>query len=223
MDAKSIGLQLMRRGNTEGARKHCEFVINRCGLGRGDEHLFVRWLTTSWDYFFNGVDFTWTMIKTYSDQCMLIFCDRYLYSLYPFMALAYYFMFGGLVRDNPESPVLDFIFPYLHNMSRDNVARRLPNTICQNIDVCSLDSEEGKKRIKAFTSKSIRRGTMTENCLNPELTIQHEYERSGHVLADLAVNHNAEGYIGSCPGKMPRVGLQSPGTVTHTSSRPVHV
>ena len=78
------------------------------------------------------------MIKTYSTRCMLISCDCYLYFLCPFIVFAYYLMIGGLYRDNLESPILDVIFSYLHNTSRDNVARCLTNTIRQNIDVCVL-------------------------------------------------------------------------------------
>ena len=73
------------------AMKHCEFVINRAGLGRGGEHLFLRWTGGNWDFFFNGFDITWTMIKTCSDQCMLLFCDRSLYCLCPFFSLGVLF------------------------------------------------------------------------------------------------------------------------------------
>ena len=213
----------MGHGNADSSRKHCEFVVNRIGLGRGGEHLFLRWLTTHWDYFFNGADTNWTMIKTYSDQCMLIFCDRYLYCLCPFMSFAYYFMFGGLYRANLESATMDFVFPYLHSTTRENVARRLTNVIRNNIDVCLLNKDDGKKRLKAFTSKSLRKGSMTENRLNPELTIEHEYERSGHVLADFSMNRNAEGYIGSCPAKnapggLAMAGYQNPHVVPYLYS-----
>ena len=87
MDAKSVAMSMIRQADEANAMKHCEFVINRVGLGRGGEHLFLRWTGGSWDFFFNGFDITWTTIKTCSDQCMLLFCDRSLYYLCPFFLL----------------------------------------------------------------------------------------------------------------------------------------
>lgn len=199
------------QADEDNAKKHCECVINRAGLGRGGEHLFLHWTGGSWDFFFNGLDITWTMLKTCSDQCMLLFCDRSLYCLCPFFSFGYYFMFGGLCRDNYDPVVHDFMFPHLHSMLRENVARRMTRAVRQHIDTSALALEEGRKRVKCFLSKSMRIGSMTENRVNQELDIEEEYERSGHIHPSLTVNPHAEGYIGSCPAKNAPAGLAMAG------------
>ena len=40
---------------------------------------------------------------------------------------------------------------------------------------------------------------MTENRANPDLSLQEEYERSGHTVKDLGTNPHAEGYVRSVP------------------------
>ena len=103
-------MSMIYQVDQDNSYKHCAFVINRAGLGRGGEHLFFRWTGGSWDFFFNGFDITWTMIKTCSDQCMLSFCDRSLYCLCPFFSLAYSFIYDGLCCEGLDPVVRNFCF-----------------------------------------------------------------------------------------------------------------
>ena len=52
---------------------------------------------------------------------------------------------------------------------------------------------------------------MTENRANPDLSLQEEYERSGHTVKDLGTNAHAEGYVGSVPAVNAPGGLASAG------------
>ena len=41
----------------------CEFLLNRTTIGRGGEHLFLRWDEAFFDYFYSTADFDWTLMK----------------------------------------------------------------------------------------------------------------------------------------------------------------
>ena len=107
-------MSMLRKGDAATIVKFCEFVINRFSLGRGGEHLFLRWNMGYWDFHFNGADLEWTMMKTIASQCMLYFCDRYLYCLCPYFAWACYFMYNGLEKAGIDAEIKDFVFPNLH-------------------------------------------------------------------------------------------------------------
>lgn len=59
-------------------------------------------------------------------------------------------------------------------------------------------SAESEARRKSFTSRSTRKGGMTEMRMNPDLNIKEEYGRSGHTILP-GGNANAEGYVESTP------------------------
>ena len=86
---------------------------------------------------------------------MLIFCDLELTYVCPFFGLGIYFMFGGLRRDGFSNVTKPFIYPYLHKLSREYVAKRITKNIRDNI------ASEARK--PNFTSRSCRKGVMTEN------------------------------------------------------------
>lgn len=108
-------------------------------------------------------------------------------------------MYGGLCREGLNPVVHDFVFPDLHAMQRENAA--MTRAICQHIDVSALSLMEGRNQIKCFTSKSVRKASMTKNRVNSELDIEEEYERSGHIHPSPGVNPHVEGYVGSCSAK----------------------
>ena len=93
----------------------------------------------------------------------------------------------------------DYMFPRLFNMQVQNVAKRLTNVLRDNMNVSSLTREEGEKRKAEFTSRSMRKGTMTENRVHPDLNMAEEYTRSGHSRNSANVNIDAEGYIEQTP------------------------
>ena len=176
----------------------------------------LRWNEGSYDHQFRAPDLDWAMFKQGENQCMLLFCDVSSYCLCPFFALAVYFLYGGLSRANVSDATKDFVFPHLHAMRRENVARRLTTSIRSHVDTGHMDDEAAKKRKKAFTSRSTRKGVMTENRINRDLSTQEEYSRSGHAMSDVH-NSSAEGYVESTPA------LNAPAGCAYAGHKDCHV
>ena len=89
----------------------------------------------------------------------------------------------------------DFIWPNRHDLQAKNAAKRLTATTRQNMDTSMLSSDQAQQRKNEFTSRSMRKGTMTENCVHPDLNMAEECTRSGHIKSNVNVNMDAEGYI----------------------------
>ena len=87
---------MIELANESNAKKLCKFVISRTAVGRGGEHMPLRWNEGTYDYYYMAPDLDWSMQKQLSCQCMLFFCDRLSYALCPFFALGVYFLYGGL-------------------------------------------------------------------------------------------------------------------------------
>ena len=122
MDSKSIAMSMIKQANTENSKKLCEFIVSRTAVGRGGEHMPLRWNEGQYDYYFMAPDFDWSIMKQSSRQCMLFFCDLYSYALCPFFALGAYFLYGGLCRAGVSDAISDFVFPYLHKIQQDGIA-----------------------------------------------------------------------------------------------------
>ena len=171
VDCVSITMSMIRNPTPVNVRKLIEFNLNRAGLGRGGEHAFCRWNECTYDHFFRCADMTWHQLKTTGQQCMLFPMDFSHYCLCIYLAFAVYFMHGGIERNQCDPRVKDYVFPYLHNMKKEGVARKLTNTIRQHIDVTNMSTEDAKKHKGCYTSRSVRKGSMTENRLHPDLCI----------------------------------------------------
>lgn len=189
VDAKTISMSMIRKGDKKSSGDLLELSMVRHGVGRGGEHVYLRWNEATYDPFFRAPDFDWKMSKQSDRQCMVMFCDRHLYCLCPFFAFGVSFMFGGARRASFSAAVKDFVFPYLHSINKDGVARKVTTAIQNNIP--------NESRRKAFTSRSTRKGAMTEMRMNRDLVTQEEYARSGHTAP--GSNTNAEGYVESTP------------------------
>ena len=192
VDAKTVASSFIEKGNKKNCHILAEFNLTRHAIGRGGEHLLLRWAEANYDEHFEAPDFDWPIVKQNETQCMLIFCDRQLYQLCTFFGFAVYFLFDGLRRTGVSDAAKGYVFPGLHNIRKDGVAGRLTRNI-QSI----LKPIFGDEVAKQTTSRSTRKGAMTENRDNQDLTTQEEYARSGHTASDM--NPNAEGYIESTP------------------------
>ena len=214
VDAKSIATSMIKNGKRDTAKdagKLLEFTLCRHAIGRGGEHAFLRYNEGTYDWNFNAPDFDWSIIKQTERQCMLFFCDRFLYCLCPFFAFGVYFLFGGPRRDGCSDATRDFIFPHLHSIRKDSVAAGL---------TASMRAHIPKDERHRFTSRSTRKGCMTENRIHPDLSLQEEYARSGHTHAS-GSNKNAEGYIESTPAMNAPGGMAIAGYVNcHTPPQP---
>jgi hypothetical protein len=185
-----MAMSMIKRGEQKDATSLTEFSVSRHAVGRGGEHNLLRWNEARYDPFFCAPDFNWNIQKQGVRQCMLLFCDWYLYCLCPFWAFAVFFMYGGARRSNYPDEYKDFVFPYLHSIRSDGVARPITTAMQQNI--------KNEVHHKSFTSRLTCKGGMTEMQMNPDLNIKEEYGRSGHTILP-GGNTNAEGYIESTP------------------------
>ena len=188
VDCKTIAKSMILEGNKYSLQKLAEFNLTYQCIGRGGEHLYLRFPECCYDSFFQVPDFEWTMIKQKSTKCALLFMDRKDYCLCPIWGLGAFFMFDGLLRGEFTGATRDYVFPGLHNLRKDKVANALTESIKRHIkkifpnDVAKLHSV-----------RSLRKGTMTMNRCNRSLSTQEEYARSGHTAPD--ANSHAEGYI----------------------------
>lgn len=90
VDAKTVAMAMIVEGTKASAQKLAEFTLCRAAVGRGGEHVFLRWSEGCWDDFFNAPDFDWAIIKQKDVKCTLLFGDRYLYCLCPLFGLGVY-------------------------------------------------------------------------------------------------------------------------------------
>ena len=76
-------------------------------------------------------------------------------------------MMGGLRCNGISKATSPFVFPYLHNMARNSVAKHMTTNIRAHIP-----NADDKKQ---FLSWSLRCGAMTENAANKQLTKELQY------------------------------------------------
>jgi hypothetical protein len=218
VDAKFIAMSLIKDMSVYNAQKLAEFALTRQAIGRGGEQVFLRWIEARWDEYFNAPDFDWPVIKQNVFKCILLFGDRYIYSLCPLFCLGVFMLFGGLRRDGSErtGAIVNYVFPSLHGMKQESVAASLTKMIKKYVK-----AQYGEKRSKAYSIRSTRKAAMTENRVQQDLNTQEEYSRSGHTAPEQ--NTNAEGYVEStaamsAPGGKALAGYLDPHAEVHPMS-----
>ena len=189
VDAKTIGMRMISKMDPGTARRFTEHTLGRNVIGRASEHLFARWDEGAYDSRFRCLDVDWQIIKQLDKQCMLMYCDLHLYCLCPIFAFGVFFLYGNLQRAGVSDVKKPFIFFYLQDVKQKSLSKRLTDTVREHCP----DPEQ--KRI--LSSKSTKKGVMTENRMNPDLSIKEELNRSGHTGSE--TNSNAEGYICATP------------------------
>ena len=93
-----------------------------------------------------------------------------------FFGLGVFFLLGGLRRSGVNDAVVDYFFPDLFNIQPNAVAKNLSNNISQHVKV-----KYGTEKAGETTTRSSRKGSMTEARTNRDLDRSHEYSRSGHT------------------------------------------
>ena len=96
-------------------------------------------------------------------------CDFY-HSLWCFFTLE-----KGLFRDNISKRASDFLFPTLHKLRNNSITSSLTRTIRDNLPggICN----EVKNY---FSSKSLRKGGVSELAFHPEIGVYESAGRTGH-------------------------------------------
>lgn len=97
----------------------------------------------------------------------------------------YWVVDKGLYREDINSNVDDFLFPKLHKIRDKTIAKNLTNLIREN-----LPASTPEKIKRGFTSRSIRKGGISELAMNRDVNQYSANVRSGHSLGT-----NQESYI----------------------------
>lgn len=176
VDALALSFSFVVNGSANSCHKLAEQNLCRNAIGRGGEHLFLRFDEAFWDELFRGLDLEWPIVKQKTTKCSLHFCDYDEPYLCSFFGLGVYFLTGGLRRSGVNSTVADYLFPDLFDINPNAVSTNLSNSITQHLKV-----KYGMKKAKEITTRSSRKGGMTESRCNRELDRSHEYARSGHT------------------------------------------
>lgn len=180
IDAVAVSFSFIVNGSPSSCQKLAEQNMSRNAIGRGGEHLFLRFQETYWDELFRAADFDWQIIKQSDKKCSLHFCDYDQPYLCTFFGLGLFFLTGGLRRDpDMGEGVADYVFPQLHELQQNSVSKNLSNSISRHLKV-----KYGKEKANQITTRSSRKGCMTENRANRDLDKTHEYARSGHSSAE---------------------------------------
>eukprot|EP00956_Cyclotella_meneghiniana_P004276 scaffold5246_cov75-Cyclotella_meneghiniana.AAC.1 len=193
-DAKGVAMGMLKEASCYSIQKLFEFALCWQAIGRGGEHVFLRWTEMRWDDLFQAPDFDWSMSKQSEKKCTLLFCDRFLYCLCPMFTMGLFMLFDGLRRDveATKGAVKNYVFPLMHKTRKDGVAEALTKAVKKYIG-----NDFGVEFAKFYSIRSVRKGGMTHNRSNRNLSTQEEYARSGHMAPGM--NGNAEGYIDSTP------------------------
>ena len=89
----------------------------------------------------------------------------------------YWVVDKGLYRKDISSNVNDFLFPKLHKIRDNTIAKNLTNLIRDNLPATTPD-----KIKRGFTSRSIWKGGISELAMNRDVNQYSANVRSGHSL-----------------------------------------
>ena len=176
VDALAVSFSFIVNGSKNSCHKLAEQNLSRNAVGRGGEHRHIRYSETYWDEYFRAADLDWPIIKQSDTKCSLHFCDFNEPYLCSFFGLGVFFLSGGLRRSGVNDAVVDYFFPDLFNVQPNAVAKNLSNSISQHVKV-----KYGTEKACEITTRSSRKGSMTEARANRDLDRSHEYARSGHT------------------------------------------
>lgn len=190
VDAKSVTMSMIKDGSNKSIKLLTEFNVCRSGVGRAVEHHFLRWDEAYYNEYFQAPEFEWIISKQLSRQCMLFFPDKNIYSLDVLFSFGLFFITGHAERPSTMKDAWKpFVFYYLHDGGRNNIARRLTVGIQAHI------ADENRK--KHFTSRSTRKGSATDLQMHPDISLDERVARGGWTQQ--TSNRNADGYVESTP------------------------
>ena len=152
--------KLMReagRRNPNNLETRCQLLTLFDCVARGGEIKFNQFSDWIYDPRFEIPDINWHEIKVLKQYAMPMVPHPTSYVCDWFHSLGCYWACeNGLYRQNPKSHVSDFLFPRLHSLRDQTIAKSLTRSIRDN-----LPPETPDKIKKSFTSRSIRKGAIT--------------------------------------------------------------
>ena len=123
MDAKSVAMSIMKKGDKKNDLTLYEFTLSRIASSRGGEHSFVRYDRGTYDPYFQAPNLDWYIVKKTDFRCMLLFLPAPILSV-SIICLCHVFLHGGIRRNDISDAITNFMFLHLHNMKKESVATR---------------------------------------------------------------------------------------------------
>lgn len=179
IDLSYVCGNLMKRaglGTRQSYEKRCWLIMTYLSAGRGGEVKFQQYRDWVWDPRFQITNTHWTELKTLSFYAMAMVPDSESYHCDFYHALGSFFAVeNGLFRTHADGPKSNFVFPSLHALRDAGVTSLLTTIIRDN-----LPAETPAQLKKSFKAKSMRRASITELALHPQIGLFESTGRSGH-------------------------------------------
>ena len=179
IDIKSILRTMMLRGKKYGGKcyEHRAMLLTAAlSVARGGEVKFLRYSDWVYDPRFRVTDIGWSELKNIKKYAMpqvnTFYEDAYEVDWYHAMGCFGACENGFMSRSETAK---DFVFQNLHNILDQSVAKQLTKSIRN-----AINPYVSKEIRLSYTSKSIRKGGISELCAHAGLRYPEENARSGH-------------------------------------------
>jgi len=177
-------------------QKCLEIVLCKNADGRGGEHYLLRWPNSFWDHRLNSPQFVWMLPKQLDEQIMLfapeVFSSTaYLVDIYHRFG-CYFVMEKGASHKFEDPAKRPFVFPGLHSVKRENVARSLTAVMRKGLSLQYPLMQES--HVKLHSSRGLRVASNTELALHPEVTPDQRISIGGW-----SHHKNGDGYVHESP------------------------
>lgn len=178
-DLKSVIIRLVREAtsNNNNLEKNAWLVTRYDAIGRGGEVKFQSYLDWKVDYHLRCVDTKWKESKTMKIHAMpRIVADSFLQDFF-WANGAFAMVENGLMRtpSQVQNGLGNVVFPSLHSIRDDYVADKITAVVRDNIPANVPEAVR-----KLHSSKSLRKGAITEVSLHPEMNVFSTCARTGH-------------------------------------------
>ena len=81
MDAKSVAMSMIKKGDRNNCIALAEFTFSRVASVRGGGNAFVWYDEGTYILYFQASDLYWYIMKQTGRQFMLLYCDRLIYCM----------------------------------------------------------------------------------------------------------------------------------------------
>ena len=94
---KSVAMSIIKKGEKNNYITLYEFTTSRLAYARGVGRGFVWYYEVNYVPYFQVPEVDWYNIKKTYRQFMILFCDRFLYCMFPLFSSAVFFYMGAFV------------------------------------------------------------------------------------------------------------------------------
>jgi hypothetical protein len=167
-----------RRGTTTDGplQRRCWLVLTYHAMGRGGEVKFQNYADWVFDPRFQITDIHWKEMKKLATYAMPMMADLDGYECCFYHALGSFWLAeSGLYRQSIESASAQFVFPDLHGIKDASVAKKLTQTIRDNLPIGVPQPIKD-----SITVKSLRKASITTLAAHSEISLFDSAGRSGH-------------------------------------------